>query len=176
MPTPLTHAAVGFAIGSWTAPQPPAARVCIAAAACAALPDIDVLGWPLHLPDTSPFAHRAITHSLVFAVVAALVIAFVFFSDERWRASRTRIALVLGLALLSHSCLDALSTYSLGVGFFVPFSEQRYHFPWTPLRRPGGTIAGQLTQETLLVFLPAVVIAWLGWRIRRRPAVATPAA
>jgi len=176
VPTPISHAAVGLAIGAWTSPRPATVRVCVAAAACAALPDIDVLLWPLNLPDTSPFAHRALTHSLVFAVTAALAIAFLFFSDERWKASRTRIALVLVLALLSHSCLDALSTYSLGIGFFVPFSEQRYRFPWSPLGRPGGTIAGQLTQEALLVFLPAALIAWLGWRIRHRCAPAAPAA
>lgn len=171
MPTPLSHAAVGLAIGTWTAPAPPDMRVCVAAAGCAALPDIDGL-WSLGLPDSSPFAHRALTHSLVFALVAALVVAFLFFSDERWRASRTRIALVLGLALLSHSCLDALSTYSLGIGVFAPFAAHRFRFPWTPLGRPAGTITSQLIEEGLVVLLPALVIAWLGWRKRRRRAVA----
>jgi len=171
VPTPISHAAVGFAIGAWTAPAPPDTRVCVAAAACAALPDIDVL-WSFGLPESSSFAHRALTHSLVFALFTALVVAFVFFRDERWTASRLRIALVLGLALLSHSCLDALSTYSLGIGVFVPFSAHRLRFPWTPLGRPSGTITSQLIEEGLVIFLPALVIAWLGWRVRRRRALA----
>lgn len=176
MPTPISHAAVGFAVGSWSAPARPSTRVCLAAAACAALPDIDVLWSPLGLPPSSPFAHRALTHSLLFAAVAAIVVAFAFFRDEHWRAYRPRLAFVFGLALLSHSLLDALSKYSLGVGFFVPFSEHRYRFPWTPLGRPTGTIGSQLIVEGLVVFLPAVALAWLGWRIRNRPAVPTPPA
>ena len=173
MPTPISHAAVGFAIGAWTAPRPPALRVCVAAAACAALPDIDFLGLPLRFPDTSPLAHRGITHSIFFAGVAALVVAVVFFSDERWRARRTRIGLALGLALLSHGVLDALTTYSLGIGFFVPFSAQRFRFLWTPLGDPRGRLAGQLIQDALVVFLPATLIGWLGWRLRRRSLVPT---
>ncbi|HYX82564.1 MAG TPA: metal-dependent hydrolase, partial [Gemmatimonadales bacterium] len=112
MPTPISHAAVGFAIGAWAAPAPPTGRVCAAAAACAALPDIDVL-WSSGLPASSPLVHRAFTHSLLFAGVAAVAVALVFFSDDRWRPYRSRIAGVLFLALLSHSCLDSLSTYSL---------------------------------------------------------------
>ncbi len=162
MPTPISHAAVGFAIGAWAQRGPPTTRVCVAAAACAALPDSDVLWSPLQLADASPFAHRAITHSLAFALVAAIVVTAVFFRGER------RTGVVLLLALLSHSCLDALSTYSLGVGFFVPFSEQRFHFLWTPLGRPNGTVASQLIEESLVVLLPAVLIGWLGLRIRNR--------
>jgi len=145
----------------------------VAAAACAALPDVDVLWSPLHLAVTSPLAHRAITHSLAFALIGALIITAVFFSSETWREQRSRIALVLGLALLSHGCFDALSRYSLGIEFFAPFSAQRFRFPWTPLGDPSG-LAGQLTQEALVVFLPAVVIGWLGLRIRRRSSMPTP--
>jgi inner membrane protein len=162
VPTPISHAAVGFAIGAWTQRAPPITRVCVAAAACAALPDIDVLWSPLQLADASPFAHRAITHSLAFALVAAVVVSTVLFRRER------RTAFVLLLALLSHSCLDALSTYSLGVGFLVPFSEQRFRFPWTPLGRPNGTVASQLIEESLDILAPAVLIGWLGLRIRNR--------
>ena len=172
MPTPISHAAVGFAIGAWTAPQP-SARVCIAAGACAALPDIDVL-WSSGLPISSPFAHRALTHSLLFGLVAAWVVALLVFSDERWRPQRTRLAGVLFLALLSHSCLDFFSTYSFGIGFFVPFSEQRFRSPWTPLGRPAGTIMSQLIEEAVAVFAPALLLAWLGWRVRRRRAVLAP--
>jgi inner membrane protein len=134
-------------------------RVCLVAAACAALPDIDYFEWPV--------AHRAITHSLAFAVVGAVVATFIFFRGPQWTRQRARIALILGLALLSHALLDALSTYSFGVEFFAPFSEQRYRFPWTPLGDPAGTLAGQLRQEALVVFLPAVLLGWLGFRLRR---------
>jgi inner membrane protein len=170
VPTPFSHAAVGFAVGTWGAPVPPSTRVCIAGAACAALPDIDVL-WSSGLPASSPFAHRALTHSLVFALCAAFAVAAIFFRRERGQPPATRIGLVLALALLSHSLLDSLSSYSLGIAFFAPFSEHRFRSPWTPLGRPAGKIASQLILESLLVFLPAVLIAWLGWSTRRRRAV-----
>ena len=173
MPTPISHAAVGFAIGAWAAPEHTSTRVCVAAAACAALPDIDVV-WSSGLPVSSPFAHRALTHSLLFAVVAAIVVTFLFFSDDRWRPTRSRIATVLLVALLSHSALDSLSTYSLGIGFFVPFSEHRYRFPWRPLGRPTGTIMSQLVEEGLVIVVPALLLGRLAWR-RRRAAVPTSA-
>ena len=167
MPTPISHAAVGFAVAAWTQRGVPSRRVCIVAAACAALPDIDVLGWPLHISGASPFGHRAITHSLAFAVVSAVVATIVCFRGPQWTNGRVRIALILGLALLSHACLDALSTYSAGVEFFAPFSQQRFRFPWTPLGDPAGGLAGQLIQDATLVLLPAILIGWLGIRVRR---------
>ena len=167
MPTPLSHAAVGFAIGAWTQRGVPSRRVCIVAAACAALPDIDVLGWLLHIPGASTFGHRAITHSLAFAVVSAVVATIVCFRGQQWTNGRIRIALILGLALLSHACLDALSTYSAGVEFFAPFSQQRFRFPWTPLGDPTGGLVGQLVQDAVVVLLPAVLIGWLGIKVRR---------
>jgi len=160
MPTPISHAAVGFAIAAWTQQRPPTRRVCVAAAACAALPDIDFFGWPV--------AHRAITHSLAFAVVGAAAATFIFFRGPRWTQQRARIAVILGLALLSHACLDALSTYSFGVEFFAPFSQQRYRFLWTPLGDPSGGLAGQLVQEALVVLLPAVLLGWFGFKVRGR--------
>jgi inner membrane protein len=142
--------------------------VCIVAAACAALPDIDVLAWPLHISGASPFGHRAITHSLAFALVSAVAATIVFFRGHQWTNGRVRIALILGLALLSHACLDALSTYSAGVEFFAPFSQQRFRFPWTPLGDPTGGLAGQLVQDAVFVLLPAVLVGWLGIKVHRR--------
>ncbi len=146
----------------------PARRVCVVAAACAALPDIDALGWPLHIPSTSLFAHRAITHSLTFALAATLVATATFFRGAQWSPRRARVAAVLGLAIASHACLDALSTYSLGVEFLAPFSQQRFRFLWTPLGVASGGLVGQLVQEAIVVLLPALLLAWFG----RRPALA----
>ena len=160
MPSPISHAAVGFAIAAWTQQRPPTRRVCLVAAACAALPDVDYFGWP--------FAHRAITHSLAFALVSAVVATLLFFRGPPWTEQRGRIAVTLGLALLSHSCLDALSTYSYGLEFFAPFSEQRYRFAWTPLGNPSGSLTGQLVQEAIVVLLPAVLLSWLAFKVRGR--------
>lgn len=170
MPTPISHGAVGLAIGVWTAPPPapPDTRVWVLAAACAALPDIDVL-WSSGLPYASPFAHRALTHSILFAIVATIVI-----TSAAFRHNRARLAVTLGLALLSHGCLDAMSTYSLGIAFFAPFSEHRFRFPWTPLGRPNGMIVSQLVVESLCVLLPALLLAWIGWRVRSRSSIPTP--
>ena len=168
MPTPISHAAVGFAIAAWTQQRLPTRRVCIVAAACAALPDIDAIGWPLHVSGASLFSHRAITHSLTFAFVGAAVATIVFFRGNQWTQGRARIALTLGLALVSHACLDALSTYSVGVEFFAPFSQQRFRFPWTPLGPPSGGVLGQLAQEAVVILLPAVLVGWLGIKVRRR--------
>lgn len=167
MPTPISHAAVGFAIAAWTQQRPPTRRLCLVAAACAALPDIDVLWSPLHLAETSLFAHRAITHSLTFALVAAAVATFMFFPGPEWTQRRPRIAVILGLAVVSHACFDALSRYSWGVEFFAPFSLQRFRFVWTPLG-DSSSLAGQLVQEAIVVLLPAILLGWLGFKTRRR--------
>jgi len=157
VPTPISHAAVGYALGLWTQRGVPVRRVSLAALACAILPDIDVLA--------SPFvAHRGITHSLLFAVGAAALATVLLFP----RASpRRRILLVLLAALLSHSLLDALTTYSRGIAFLAPFSDQRYRFVWTPLGVSDGRLSRQLMQEALLVFIPALLAAWAGRRVRR---------
>lgn len=176
MPTPLSHAAVGYALGVWIQPGRPSARVCIAAAVCAALPDIDAIGWALHISDTSTLAHRAITHSLTFALAGALLTTALLFRGSLWAESRTRIGLTLAVASLSHSCLDALSTYSSGVEFFAPFSHHRFRFPWTPLGGLHASLGAQLVQETAVVLLPALLAAWLGFKIRRRGLSTGPAA
>jgi inner membrane protein len=146
---------VGYALGVWSQRGIPVRRVCVAAAACAALPDIDILASPL-------IAHRGITHSLLFALTAAALATVLFFRARgRW------IFVVLSVALLSHSILDAFSSYSVGLAFFAPFSAQRYRFLWTPLGDPAGRLSYQLRQEVLVVLLPALLVIWLGLRMRR---------
>jgi len=118
-------------------------RVCLVAAACAALPDIDYLGWPV--------AHRSITHSIAFALAGALVATAMFFRSAEWREHRARVAVILGLAFLSHGLLDGLSTYSYGVEYFAPFSPHRFRLWWTPLGDPEGRLTKQFIQEALVV-------------------------
>jgi len=165
MPTPISHATVGLAIAAWTGRGIPSRRLCLVAAACAAVPDIDLVGWPLHMSDASLFSHRAITHSLVFALIGALAATTLLYRPHQWAQKRPQIAGVLLFAFLSHPCLDALSTYSVGVEFLAPFSRDRFRFLWTPLG--GGGLESQLVQEAIVVLLPAMLVGWLGLRIRR---------
>jgi inner membrane protein len=162
VPTPISHAAVGFAIAAWTGPGAPTRRACLVAAACAALPDIDVVGSLFHVSNASLFGHRGITHSLAFAFVGAALAAGIFFRGH------ARMTGVLSLAFLSHACLDALSTYSVGIAFFAPFSQQRYRFLWTPLGVRSGSVGGQIIQEAVVLLVPALLVAWIGIKARRR--------
>ena len=164
MPTPVSHAAVGYAIASWARADTETRRLGIVAAACAALPDID---WPWNVATTSLFSHRAITHSLLFAALSAVLATCLCFTRSQRSTNGRTILLILGLAALSHACLDALSSYSYGIEFFAPFWRQRFRFVWTPLGDPSGTLAGQLRQELFVVFLPAVVLATVGLWVRR---------
>ena len=40
------------------------------------------------------------------------------------------VFVVIFLATLSHGILDALTTGGKGVGFFIPFNNDRFFFPW----------------------------------------------
>jgi inner membrane protein len=89
MPTVFSHAVVGLAIGSVPAGGW-AGRLALASAACAAVPDLDVVGIRLGVSWGHVLGHRGITHSLAFAAtLAVIVVALAFPGDartsRRWR-------------------------------------------------------------------------------------------
>ena len=91
----------------------------------AMLPDIDVIGFNFGINYSHPLGHRGFTHSIMFAVLWACIVALVFGKKRKlifW--------LVIFLSTLSHGVLDALTTGGKGVGFFIPFDNARYFFPW----------------------------------------------
>jgi len=104
--------------------------VCLAAAACAALPTSTSSAGPLHISNASLFAHRAITHSLAFAVLGALLATRFFFGWYRVGAVARPHYVDPFLALLSHACLDALTTYPWASNSSRVF-QQRFRFLWT---------------------------------------------
>jgi inner membrane protein len=169
MPFFISHSAVGLALGSALRPPYVPRRFWVLAATLAALPDADLIGWPLGVPDTSLFSHRAITHSLWFAVVAGAVAAWTAFRGPAWAPYRLRLWAIFALATASHGFFDAFTVRRLDVEFFAPFSQARYHFAWQPLGGRDGPW-GVLWREALLVLLPALSIGWGAWLVRRRRA------
>ncbi|MDT9583080.1 metal-dependent hydrolase [Stenotrophomonas indicatrix] len=88
MPSIITHAAVPLAL--WCAADrgriPP--RLLGAGVIAAMLPDADVLAFALHIPYADAFGHRGASHSLLFALVLAVLAAVLAFFGSRqpWSA------------------------------------------------------------------------------------------
>ena len=88
----------------------------------------------LKIPYLHPLGHRGFSHSVLFAVGMGLVMPMLFFREHRLR-SRDGFFLWLFffLSSLSHGLLDAMTTGGEGVGFFIPFDNERYFFPFRPI-------------------------------------------
>ncbi|OBQ57385.1 metal-dependent hydrolase [Tamlana sp. s12] len=93
------------------------------------LPDFDVLAFRFGIPYEDPFGHRGFTHSILFAVLWALLLTFTV-----GRKSKIVWFLVIFLSTLSHGILDAMTSGGKGVGFLIPVDNSRYFFPIRPIK------------------------------------------
>lgn len=90
----------------------------------AILPDIDVLAFNFGIPYMHPFGHRGFTHSIIFAVLWGIIIMLLLRKQKK-----QIVFIVIFLSTISHGILDALTTGGRGVGFFIPFNDERFFFP-----------------------------------------------
>ena len=110
MPSPVGHALGGLTVGLLLA-RDPTWRLPLACALAATLPDLDLV---------LPVAHRGPTHSVTAAVVAGLAMMV---------AGRGRLAVGVGLAVLTHLTFDWLSQDSTdprGVMAWWPWTSTYY--------------------------------------------------
>ena len=142
--------------------------------ALAVLPDVDVVAFRLGIPYEHPLGHRGFTHSLLFAVAAGAVGAWVVLGRRVRSRDGLGAVAILTLAAASHSFLDAFTDAGLGVGLFIPLSDARIFFPWRPLSTSpigvdaffSGPALAILWNEMLWVWLPVLCLA-LAVRLRR---------
>lgn len=168
MPTIFAHAALAGAMGTAVRPS---WRVAALGVCCAMLPDADVLAFSLGIPYEHPLGHRGFTHSVLFAVLVGAVV----FAVARNARQRGALGLYAGAATLSHGVFDALTTGGEGVGFLIPFSPERYFFPFRPIRvSPIGAEAffterglAVLASEVVWVGVPALFLGIAGWAWHR---------
>jgi len=158
--TVLTHAVVGAAFTRFVPAGVSRLRSALVLAAAAVIPDLDVIGFSLGIPYAHPLGHRGFTHSLLFAALLAAVAArFTLESLIAWRRF-----LVLFAATASHGILDAFTDGGLGVGFLIPFSNERFFAPVRPLPVSpigiDGSIPAIVGTEVVYVWLP--ILALLG--------------
>ena len=124
----LTHIALGAVIGEAFAGKSLGKKAMIIGAAAQSLPDIDfVLGF-FNTPVDDLLAHRGITHSFLFGILATIGLAYLMnrlirgdddFTVKHWM-------IFLGTEILMHLTLDSLNSY--GTGLFEPFTNQRISF------------------------------------------------
>jgi inner membrane protein len=158
MPTAVTHAAAGLAVGYVLAPGPMPWPYHAAALALGLLPDLDVIAFRLGIPYGSRYGHRGVSHSLFLAVVVGLAVAVPLAAVVA--APWWRLSLVFAVALASHAVLDALTDGGLGVAFFSPWTDRRYFFPWRPIRvSPIGW--GAFSRWGLEALLSEIVWVWV---------------
>ena len=181
MASAFAHAALGATLGKLLLPQRHHWPYWVAAALCAALPDVDSIGYRLGVPYDSLWGHRGLTHSLLAAaVVAAVGTLLSQLARPAQRPAAGRLALLLFMATASHGLLDALTTGGLGVAFFSPWHPERYFFPFRPIKVSPLSIRAflgskglrVLASEAVWVGLPCLLLL-LGQRWRRAVAPAS---
>lgn len=176
MPTAFTHALCGAALSTLAPREFRGRALGTALAVVAALPDLDVLAFRFGIPYAHPLGHRGFSHSLAFALFMGLMLLPLLHRGvplARWRSAR--LFLVIAAACASHGILDAFTDAGLGVGFFIPFDDARYFFPWRPLLTSpigiGSFLSGRgvdiLANELIWIWLPIGALLALRFSIRR---------
>ena len=150
MPTILTHPVVALT-KTWF-PRLPRGAVLFGMIG-SVLPDADVAAFALGIPYGHTFGHRGFSHSIVFAFLFAVLATAVV-------RGRFATFAFLFFCTMSHALLDAMTDGGLGIAFFSPFSNERYFFPWTPIRvSPLG--AGFFSARGLETLMSELVWVWL---------------
>ncbi len=126
MPTILTHPAVPLALSLAAGRKVVSTRLLLAGIAVSALPDVDVVAFRLGIPYAAEFGHRGFSHSLLFALIVAMVGAALF---RLLVSTPGRAFGFLFAAVASHGILDAFTNGGLGIAFLWPFSAERFFAP-----------------------------------------------
>jgi inner membrane protein len=175
VPTIFSHAIAAVALGKIYAGGKRPARFWLLSIFCAVVPDADVIGFSFGLRG-SMFGHRGFSHSLLFALLLALLVVWLAFRQTRaFSKGWWTLLLYFFVVTASHGLLDALTDGGSGVAFFAPFDATRYFFPWRPIEvspisldrffSPRGMEV--IKSEMVWIWIPAILLVALGWLYRR---------
>ncbi|SDX66128.1 metal-dependent hydrolase [Hymenobacter psychrophilus] len=168
------HCVLGATLAKLLLPERRYWSYWLLAAACAFLPDADVVGFKLHIAYGSLWGHRGLSHSLLAAAVVATVLVLLV-GGRAGAPPPGRLWLLLLLATASHGVLDAMTTGGLGVAFFSPFDTGRHFFGFRPIAvSPIGlkNFMGEwatrvLRSEAKWVLLPCALLLLVQAAVRR---------
>lgn len=123
----ITQTALGAAIGEATLGRKIGNKGAILGAIVATIPDLDVLMTPFFSELEKISIHRGYSHSILFSLVAALLLALLFRKMKWTKIIRFRtLWFFTFLTLFTHILLDAFTTY--GTQLLLPFTDWRVSF------------------------------------------------
>ena len=128
MASVLGHSVVGYTVSKVITDNNSKLLVFFAIASTV-LPDLDVLSFSFGIPYPHPLGHRGFSHSILFALLWSLLIMVTVGKRNKvvWFS-------VIFLSTLSHGILDAMTSGGMGVGFFIPFNNDRFFFPFREIK------------------------------------------
>ena len=184
MASVIAHALLGGTSG-WALSRRLLSRAAVVAGAvCAALPDLDSIGFRYGVSYGDWLGHRGFFHGMAFALLVGGAATAVSGALPRFKGSRAALFVFITACTASHGLLDAMTDGGLGVAFFSPFSNERYFLPWRPIvvspldprRLVSGWGLQVLLSEALWVGVPVllIVLSRLAVQHARRPS--TPGA
>src|SRR3954467_4277930 len=133
MASALSHAFSVLAVAAPLYQKKVPTRIWLAGIVCAALPDLDVIGFRFGVHYGDFWGHRGFTHSLIFAALVSLCLVELWCKRAENGMRPAGLFVFLFLATASHGMLDAMTNGGLGVAFFSPFNNARYFFSWRPI-------------------------------------------
>jgi len=154
----LSHPAVPLAMGIGLSQRIISKRLLAAGCIASVLPDLDVVAFRFGIPYASGFGHRGFSHSILFALLIALVGAN---CCGTLKTTFSKALPFLFIATVSHGLLDALTNGGLGVAFFWPFSSGRYFFPFKFIEVSPLAAAGFLSRRGAKVLFSELSWVWV---------------
>lgn len=137
-------------------------RFWVLSVVCAVLPDADVIGFRFGVRYGDLLGHRGFSHSLLFALLLALIIVLLAFrSVPRFSRNWWGLAAYFFGVTASHGLLDAMTSGGLGIGFFIPLQDTRYFFPWRPVTVSAIRLSKFFSTSSLLVLRSEVLWVWV---------------
>ena len=134
MSSVITHVVTAVAMGKAFTDSPKLGRFWVISVLCACIPDADVIGFFFGIQYGDLLGHRGFSHSLMFALLLAVLVVSVGYRAVPMLSRRWFSLLIYFFVLTaSHGILDAMTNGGLGVAFFSPFETSRYFLPWRPL-------------------------------------------
>ena len=134
MASAFGHALMAITIGKTWSIKTTSVKFWVLGCFCAVIPDADVLMF--NFVDYGHFlGHRGFFHSLFFCLFLSILITAVFYKKEKlFGAEGLKYILFFFLCGASHGLLDMLTSGGRGVAIFSPFDNERYFFPWRPIK------------------------------------------